>query len=500
VSRNLIGLLLTGLVLLVAALWPERAHRAPAVQPLDNSLLQGFDPALAWYTRGHGGGYAGIDRWAHAGLDALTVQARLQAEGYSCGMPQEAETGGPPASGVQPMRCTLRKHWPARDLAITAQFDYSGSREGRLVSAEAASRPAGSGSDMLLVLLRGLGLAEPEALQVSGFNYDDGELLARYVADLLSVDSWNWSCRLREQGGYVCSHLRELRAASGLPPLPAARISAGTLGEVLGLLRDAGFASPRPMQRRGTEDVPVRLERQEMWLDLQGRDLAGHQARLELRLDPHGGAPAQLRVALGDEAPRTLELGGTPRRGEPQYLLLPDAAAQAHWVALPSLGDSRTLDRYAAALERSDPQFVQLAVDALLDRFLPMPQDAEDKLGLRPELSRIETLGWLLRRAGLPGLAQTPAVEEAVERRLAGQDEQRAAWALARCGSADAAQPFPDRDCWLRFAVADEAAANLLRREVREALPYYAGLPPGNPIRLRLEQLGQRLDPAGGAP
>jgi len=278
----------------------------------------------------------------------------------------------------------------------------------------------------------------------------------------------------------------------------AAKLGGRDVMEVFRALEAMGLAAAKP---RGPDSQPadslvVRVTEGEQWMDFAGRDAAGGEMAVSVRLAIEGGAPSKVAVRFGNEA-HELPLHGADRRangGVLQYLAPQAGDAEyrfAHWMVAPDPQHPPTLARIKTSLPGVDPAFQPRLVRNFLD-VLAAPERADDALGLYPALLQVERRGETLRAAGAREWLPPAQGFELVAQAYANDPVMRAAWAVAACESEfDTIGSNPA--CWQRIAAADPGVADLLRRELDALQAHYAGLDAAHPLRARLERWRRAL-------
>jgi hypothetical protein len=494
----------TALVLggLLAAVWAGRASAT--------FTLPGDDPLLDYLTRRHSADYAGIDRWAYAGMPAAQLTSRLGAAGYTCSAPGAAPGAARPA-GIQAIGCTRQLAWPvARTLTIRADID--GDRRARLVALVASSAgPEQALGRRFTAWLRERHWIEAATLTASGIGVESADTLALYALDAIGPHGWAANCGPVDGQGArsgACADMARARRAEGLPALPPGPVPVPEALDLPALLEHAHLL---PLTARGADTLPpdtllVRVESDLVWLDVAWRDLAGRSAEVAIGLDIEGGTPRRLVARVGKER-KELALAGRARRNnnDTPMLLVPlagSAGAQpGMWLQKPDPNYPVTLAKLAESVPRLDPRFAARVVHSLVGSVAAASRP-DEMLGLYPPLQVIERRAAILRAANAARWLAPAQAAQLIRQAFAEDPAMRAAWALATCAPAPQAASIEPL-CWASFAQADPAAAGFVRTEVDTRQILYSGLDASNPVRLHLQELskamGGRLFQADGS-
>jgi hypothetical protein len=232
-----------------------------------------------------------------------------------------------------------------------------------------------------------------------------------------------------------------------------------------------------------------------MWLDFDGKDLAGRDRTLSVEVESEGGAMVQMVITQGT-ASKVIALVGA-RRQTPQeaMFLAPEASPQnaaggdyrkVTWITVSKDGRPSSLEHLSRVLPTVDPAFVpRILRPVLVDASKPAGAesapgatlDAIDKLADRLRLLRVA-------RSMPPGQSGHLILQAYPDSPAA-----RAAWALAFCEAPDVEPRSINHSCWLNFTSSDPEASALLRREIAILQPEYRKLEPADPKRLRLKRL-----------
>ena len=479
-----------GLAAIIAGLFIFGALRNQAVP------VGVVDPAIEFYTKGHGGGFAAIDRWAHYGMPADRFVAVLQKAGYIC-QPPEILKDATEAGAMREVPCHKTEQWPiGRTLAIHAGIEPG--IVGRLATVHATStlvhdswflaKPWGN-------LLRKFNLIEPETLQVTGFQIESIDTLSRMVADALSLNGWGARCT-DEKLVAQCQEMASDRIKSGFPALLQAPLAAGTALEIHRAMERIRFA---PIQKRGNDSRPedsllVRLTDGRMWLDFTSKDLSGHKLTASIELESKGGTPTSLVTGLDGES-RTMRMAGSPRLANDRSViyLLPEGAIQdtrySVWLDLPNRNFPGTFDKLTRSLPLVDPAFIAPMIKAIIGDLQANTQP-EESLGLYPALRQIEKMADVIRALRPDRLLPPETGNRLIAQTYADDPAIRAAWAFAVCVSTGTPASI-DGNCLLRFTAADPDAAALVRSEIAKLQLLYADLPETHPLRIRLKRLDE---------
>ena len=452
------------------------------------------DPAFRYYTKGHSPHYAAVDQWAYYGMQAELFVDVLRRAGYACN-PPVAKHG---AATLREVTCHETRRWPVgRTLAIRASFE-PGSVE-RLVSATASSTlpaDAFSFSVGLASWLRRTGWIEPASLPVAGFYPDSVETLARMVTDALS-DGWLDRCT----GGWndtACQQWERDRKQSGFPALQAS-MPGGAASEVAHSMARIRF-TPVQLLPSGVAPQPdsllVRTDAGRMWLDFVSRDLTGRKLAASVELESSGGTPVALVVSRDDETmsvrlagERNLDRDGTPAYLAP--LAAMDNPRQAVWLYMPEEKSDPALAWAVKTLPLVDQAFIEPVAMALIDHRDPR-REVEETLGLYPRLRQIERKAMILHALHPEGWLPVERGNRLVARAYPDDPVKRAAWAFATC-KLILVRAEIDSGCLLRFKIADPEAAALVRDEITALQQVYRNLPEKNPLRARLQFLGEEF-------
>lgn len=443
-----------------------------------------------YFTRTRSPHYAGIDRWAFAGMRPDAFTARLATAGYRCAALTTA-SDDPSGASQSTMTCTRALSWPvARTLRIDARFAVLPRLALTTVTATSTpdAGPSSAGARVAGALSH-LGWIEPALLTARGFSIDSPDLLARQILGAAADPDVAQGCADTLAPPACTARLRAW-SADGPMPLPSAP---GALPQALHLEAMMDRLHLRPVHPRGADGLAedalvVRVTDRRMWLDFAGRDLAGHAFTAAFELAPQGGVARRL-VATAGGTTREVAVAGQPNRanaGTPMYLL-PAAAAgparMASWLVLPTPSNSASMERAAHALAASDPAFAPAAARAVVAHLYDFG-DRPSQRDLNPPLQQIETLAADFRAVQL---AHWP-IQISPFARAAYPDTPvlRSALALAACWPEPADAPAA---CWFDFLHADPDAERLLRSELTERAIEYAPLPDTHPIRQHLAQL-----------
>lgn len=487
-KRSLIVVGCLGLAAIIAGLCMFGALRN---QPVPVGVV---DPAIEFYTKGHGGSFAAIDRWAHYGMRADRFVAVLQKAGYICQLPEalkEKAEGG----AMREMLCHKTAQWPvSRTLTIHAGIEDG--IVGRLANVYANSTLTHDGWFLAKLwgnLLRKFNLIEQETLQVTGFQIDSIDTLSRMVADALSLNGWGARCT-DEKLVAQCLEMASDRMKSGFPALPQAPLATGTALEMHRAMERIRFT---PIQKRGNDGRPedsllVRLTDGRMWLDFSSKDLSGHKLTASIELESKGGTPISLVTGLDSES-RTMRMAGSPRLANDRSVvyLLPEAAAQdtrySVWLDLPNRNFPGTFDKLTRNLPLVDPAFIAPMIKAIIGD-LAVNTQPEENLGLYPVLRQIEKMADVISALHPDRLLPPETGNRLIAQTYADDPAIRAAWAFAVCISIDTPASI-DGNCLLRFTTADPDAAALVRSEIAKLQLLYAELPETHPLRTELKRL-----------
>lgn len=454
------------------------------------------DPAVEFYTKGHGGGFAAIDRWAHYGMRADRFVAVLQKAGYVCQLPETLKDE-PEGGAMRELPCHKTAQWPLSRI-LTIQAGIERGVAGRLASVHANS--ALVHDDWILArlwgkLLRKFNLIEPETLQVTGFQIDSVDTLSRMVADALSLNGWAARC-MDEKLVAQCLEMARDRMKSGFPALPQAPLAVGAALEMHRAMERIRFA---PIRMRGNDgrpedSLPVRLADGRMWLDFASKDLSGHNLTASIELESKGGTPINLVTGLDGES-RAIRLAGSPRLANDRSVvyLLPEAAVQdtryAVWLDLPNRNFPGTFDKLTRSLPLADPAFIAPMIKAIIGDLAANTQP-EESLGLYPALRQIEKMADVIRALHPDRLLPPETGNHLIAQAYADDPAIRAAWAFAVCIPTGTPTGI-DGNCLLRFTTADPDAAALVRSEIARLQLLYAELPETHPLRTGLKRLDE---------
>ncbi|MGH8492140.1 MAG: hypothetical protein ACRERR_03395 [Moraxellaceae bacterium] len=490
------------LVLVLIAAW--NMNLRPHIINMDEEL-DIPDPAVETMTQDHSEAWGGIDRWAYPGLESWRVVRRLETAGFTCTAPQDTAVGGVPQSGLHRLRCSQEKSWPlSRQLSLEILVSYDLPGGGRLQSAHAQSaiKPA-AWREKLASLLRHLHFLEPEKLQVTGLQAASTDDLARIVANALLNTYWESLCNGNTR--MSCNSVLSQRGKEGFVAAPTTAWKVSDLRELGFQLANIGFAlSGRVIERDNY--LPIRVDGDQLWVNMERLDLAGHTEKLAIELDAVGAQPIRLRLE-GRSGAREFALAGknTTYNGDHVQWLFPLMAGvfvnaddeleasggrKAIWLYpqdMDETGDN--LRRFSEKTTFIDPGFQPRLLRAYID-FLLQDNSPEAALKLQPPLQTADRMAAALQRSGIGALLPAAEADTLIQQHYAGPEKvlARAAWALYRCEKSTG-QPLMDADCWARIQQQDRAASALLQEDLQVQMQIYSRLDADNPVQQRLRRL-----------
>lgn len=450
------------------------------------------DPAIEFYTRAHSGEYGGVDRWTYAGMPVDAFAARLQQKGFQCTPPQAAKVGGRPQEGVHRYVCSKAESSPARTLWVEADVDYS--RYGRLLAVRARSEVGGGMGGLYAALLRRLNRLEPETLTVTGMSFDDVEMFAKAVADTLDPFGFVGSCSSVGSNAAYCSPRYNDRQQRGFPDVPK-EVPVGNLSYLIPGLMNVGLSLPKAgdLQR---DRFPVRLAKDQIWIDLTGKDLAGHPLAASIRVDSDGAVPRELVLQVNKQK-KSLTLAAQPNlsgSSEAMVLLPLRVENGVQWAKLLVM-PRRAEDLHRLRYWKDDfPNIEPVYLTQVLQSLMKLAQQdrRDESLSLSVPLQAIERSARLFKQSELTKVFVGGDGNKVIREVFAEQPEQRIGWTLASCvREDDGLGEIANEDCWQAFLVTDPVAANLLKNEVLQQQPIYAKLAADHPVRQRMDLLAR---------